>query len=206
MEKESGVLVCPLLLCVGNCFFQSHCKYSHPFDAVKKSTNEPKQKKALKLSTQGFTPAVTTSSQTDNKAPGQNLPATIPHSDNKVATKSEPENKTGKLKVSAGSFVPTGNQFFEETKNEKHEQYGDYDPEYDEFGLQDEFADFIDDGDGVGDMDEDDQFYFHHNSKNCECCQGFVNNCNGIICQTLGYCHCYAAEIEEERYNEYKHR
>ena len=33
---------------------------------------------------------------------------------------------------------------------------------------------------------------FEESSRNCECCQGLVERCDGDICETLGECYCVA--------------
>jgi hypothetical protein len=43
----------------------------------------------------------------------------------------------------------------------------------------------------------DDLAYFHKSSADCSCCKGYVNSCDGGICDNLGYCYCYAQEMEE---------
>lgn len=51
--------------------------------------------------------------------------------------------------------------------------------------------------DEVEDMFQDISF-FDKQFENCKCCRGHVYNCNGIICQNLGCCFCYAVDTNEE--------
>jgi hypothetical protein len=43
--------------------------------------------------------------------------------------------------------------------------------------------------------------YYHIESAKCACCGGYINKCNGKMCEILGVCHCFAAEHEEKIYN-----
>jgi len=49
-------------------------------------------------------------------------------------------------------------------------------------------------GGGVGfvNMQSDDGsgIVFYKQSESCECCKGFVNMCQGDICEALGVCYC----------------
>ena len=44
--------------------------------------------------------------------------------------------------------------------------------------------------------------YFVEYRKNCKCCKGFVNNCQGEACKELGICYCMVADEEDfEKFN-----
>ena len=44
------------------------------------------------------------------------------------------------------------------------------------------------------DNDENDENEWILKFKNCCCCKGYINKCNGDICSSLGVCYCKAQE------------
>jgi hypothetical protein len=40
---------------------------------------------------------------------------------------------------------------------------------------------------------------FEESSRNCECCQGLVERCDGEICETLGECYCVSHNRNKNR-------
>ena len=183
VEESKSTIMCPLQLCVGNCFFREKCEYSHSEET---KAPQAKPKKPLKVGNNVFTPQLSAVSF---------IPA-------ETAQDLANNNQSKNLKATAQEFVPSGtNQFvnFEENKvqypgylDEQEEFLDEYDPFGDKFNEYDQMYQ-----EGI----EEDVDYFHNNSKNCDCCQGYINKCMGAICKSLGYCHCYATEIEEQEYN-----
>lgn len=46
---------------------------------------------------------------------------------------------------------------------------------------------------GMGmDYDAENNICYFEKSKDCTCCSGYINNCNGEACKFLGFCHCVA--------------
>jgi len=176
---------CPLQQCVGNCFYKDVCQYSHSQEVKAPQT---KTKKPLKIGGSAFTPA-----------PNPTTVDFIPQTQSK-------DNQSKILKSNADVFIPGGGNYnmgnfggnsmdkqeYPEYYDQQQEFMDDYDPMYDEF--EQDFDQMYEGG------IEDDVNYFHQNSKGCDCCKGYINKCKGGICKALGYCHCYASEIEEQEY------
>ena len=179
---ENQPTICPLMVTMGNCLFRSTCTFPHPEDAIIKTTEEIKQRKALKL----------------NKAPFQPTPAP------KVEAKDQ-------LKTTSTEFVPGGTEDTQKQpgagkiKTASHEFFPGAVAEelkYEDIAPEDAFGEYEDEDDENQNWTEETKDAYHPNSKDCECCKGLIYMCDGIICQTLGYCHCYATEIEEKKYND----
>lgn len=47
-------------------------------------------------------------------------------------------------------------------------------------------------------QDADEGIVFMDKFKDCKCCSGYVNNCNGVACQGLGFCTCVAILMHEQ--------
>lgn len=201
---STEVALCPLLTCVGNCFYRADCPFKHPEGTIEKTTTELKPKKALKLGGADWKPKE--ASKADTTATSKPVGKEQEQAGGNKLNKQQ-------LNASAFEFVPgrvNVQDAFEQNINKGGQQYiyggaqfeENKGPDDDDFDPQDFFEQDYYDDEGPDDGILDTPDYFHVNSKNCSCCHGLINACNGALCQSLGYCHCYAAEIEEEAYRQ----
>lgn len=108
--------------------------------------------------------------------------------------------KRGNEEAKGGQYAGAG---YQEGYNPQYQGYGGFDegaPEYledpDLNDVEDDFLKFQYQNEQlevmenlVGDFGEG-LIRFEESSRNCECCQGLVERCDGEICQTLGECYC----------------
>ena len=123
--------------------------------------------------------------------------------------KEEDKNKP-KLSNKGRTFKPQNRD-----EEVKEQAYGGeyYDQQNDGYGFNEGKPEYLDNQDDVEEF-EDDFYRFQHqtdqieklqetigefgeglirfeeSSRNCECCQGLVDRCDGEICDTLGECYC----------------
>ena len=120
------------------------------------------------------------------------------------------ESKEQSLNVQAKEYIPTKNRLPEKLNfNLQAKEYKPKDPQPQknvediegEEEEEDEAAkeqmdmmmrDIIEDDvmNDLADDGSDDEEKWYPKYKDCECCHGFVNKCNGESCKALGQCYC----------------
>jgi hypothetical protein len=166
--NSSEQTLCPLLACIGNCYYIKDKQHNQLYSHPIDAVKSVTQQALAK-------------EKKDKKKPLKVGKEFAPVSDGTFFPPSFQDSvNEKKLNKGAQEFIPSYEQNYEEGFDQHADEYDLLD-EYNPYELRLEEA-------------ED---YFHTASEYCDCCKGYINKCDGIICQALGYCHCYATELED---------
>jgi len=167
---------CPLMKRTGNCLCKAQCPYDHT-PAFKKNIEEIKQ----------FVPSKT----------GKFSLAAAQHSEN-INASGQAEDFTNSNEH-AQQQEHSSYQSYEMSQNAGFQgnQYAGFNQGYQNFAHQQPTFSHQDVyEDDTGDLEDEGEEWFP-DYRSCHCCKGFVNNCKGETCVTLGQCFCIIKNVSE---------
>jgi hypothetical protein len=123
------------------------------------------------------------------------------------------EEGKSKLENKGKTFKPSASQEEAKYADDPYDQYQGFEegvPEYleetpDLDEVEDDFLRFQQENDQIEAITEvigefgENLIRFEESSRNCECCQGLVERCDGEICETLGECYCVSHNRNKDK-------
>ena len=156
----------------------------------KEAPKEDKKNNSLKLTSKVFKPNtklkassrafVPKSKPTETKKVDENYSSYPPQQNMQPYVDNSMQNSQY-----GGGFGQNAPNYYDQS-DEPEDPFLDYQNEFDQFRIEMEEQD---DFTNCGDLGED-IIRFEPSSKDCNCCKGLVERCDGEICQDLGECYC----------------